>query len=137
MHHISTLTRERIMRTVSIFKNGNNRAIRLPAIWILRVSFVAVESVLSGRKTWMRSEYRPAPDWWQHKSQGLDEIVVDPASLFHRCSDGGEIVIHQGQPWLAAESVTHAIPLCRKQNNTLLYISKGNLSFETLPHEKS
>jgi antitoxin VapB len=24
------------MRTVSIFKNGNNRAIRLPAIWILR-----------------------------------------------------------------------------------------------------
>ena len=30
MHHISTLTRERIMRTVSIFKNGNNRAIRLP-----------------------------------------------------------------------------------------------------------
>jgi len=30
MHNISTLTRERIMRTVSIFKNGNNRAIRLP-----------------------------------------------------------------------------------------------------------
>jgi antitoxin VapB len=30
MRHISTLTRERIMRTVSIFKNGNNRAIRLP-----------------------------------------------------------------------------------------------------------
>ncbi len=30
MLHISTLTRERIMRTVSIFKNGNNRAIRLP-----------------------------------------------------------------------------------------------------------
>ncbi len=30
MHHISTPTRERIMRTVSIFKNGNNRAIRLP-----------------------------------------------------------------------------------------------------------
>ncbi len=30
MHYISTLTREKIMRTVSIFKNGNNRAIRLP-----------------------------------------------------------------------------------------------------------
>jgi len=30
LHHISTLTWERIMRTVSIFKNGNNRAIRLP-----------------------------------------------------------------------------------------------------------
>ncbi|RMA79658.1 LOW QUALITY PROTEIN: antitoxin VapB [Enterobacter sp. WP_7_1] len=30
MHHISILTREKTMRTVSIFKNGNNRAIRLP-----------------------------------------------------------------------------------------------------------
>jgi len=34
MHHISTLARERIMRTVSIFKNGDNRAIRLPrTLW--------------------------------------------------------------------------------------------------------
>ena len=30
MRPISILTREKIMRTVSIFKNGNNRAIRLP-----------------------------------------------------------------------------------------------------------
>lgn len=31
MRHISTLSRESIMRTESIFKNGKNRAIRLPS----------------------------------------------------------------------------------------------------------
>lgn len=30
MFHISLQTRESVMRTVSIFKNGNNRTIRLP-----------------------------------------------------------------------------------------------------------
>jgi hypothetical protein len=36
MHHISTLTRERIMRTVSILKTATTAPSVFLAIWILR-----------------------------------------------------------------------------------------------------
>ncbi len=44
------------MRTVSIFKNGNNRAIRLPGTWILTVS----ASWRSSGKGTAHSASRPA-----------------------------------------------------------------------------
>ena len=74
---------EEIMRTVSIFKSGNNRAIRLPAIWILRVSELEIV-----RKGTAHSASRPSTTWGSHAAPWATDFMAERARTLSATGTG-------------------------------------------------